>query len=57
MGSSYFTDITWGCSGLKNVGLRDFCHIFDFVAARGIRFSQTHVQFNLIALGPAYEAH
>ena len=27
----------------QNVGLGDFCHIFDFVATGGIRVSQTHV--------------
>ena len=46
IGSSHFTDIPcpWGWGGRgQNVGLRDFLPYLDFVAAGGIRVSQTHV--------------
>ena len=44
-GCSHFTDITcpWGWGGVKMQDLERFLPYFDFVAAGGIRVSQTHV--------------
>ena len=46
MGSSHFTNITspWGLGRGQNVGLTNFAS-FNFVAAGGIRVSQTHAKF------------